>query len=340
MKTRFILASLVAATSMLISCNKENPIPTPTPEVDEAQKAMPMTRAYGDKTPKIAVYVETNDVNPLNAGDYFIGDEPFVDIVELFAANIHKETVNGQVRPTLYLNDKLAPVLETYAGESMADIYIRPLQDLGIKVLLTVLGDWQGIGVANMTDTQAEQFATILAHVVEEYGLDGIGFDDEYANYSGSLVSGSFGNIITKLHALLPADKLITVFAYGNTSQINSTAGALIDYAYTDFTYWNSSPDISGVTNAKWAPSAYNLGGTLITSLVQSYAQNAKNSGYGAIMNFNLRPRSDRDPLSHFQAISNGCGWGTVTCVDGDQERDAGSDADGYTIKYSEAAAE
>lgn len=335
MKTRFFLASLVAATSMLVSCNKE--ITTPTPEVDEVQKTMPMTRAYGDKTPKIAVYVETNDVNPLNAGDYFIGDEPFVDIVELFAANIHKETVDGQVRPTLYLNDKLAPVLGTYNGVNGVETYIQPLQDLGIKVLLTVLGDWQGIGVANMTDTQAEQFATILAHVVEEYGLDGIGFDDEYANYSGSLVSGSFGNIITKLHALLPADKLITVFAYGNISQINSTAGALIDYAYTDFTYWNSSPDISGVTNAKWAPSAYNLGSSYSTSRVQSYAQNAKNNGYGAIMNFNLRPSSDRDPLSHFQAIANGCGWGTVTCTDGDQARTAGSVPSGKTITYNEA---
>ena len=119
--------------------------------------------------------------------------------------------MSGQVRPTLNLNDKHTPVREG-TGETT---YVRPLQEVGIKVLLTVLGDWQGVGVANMTDTQAEQFAEILVYAVEKYGLDGIGFDDEYANYSGSLVSGSFGNIITKLHAKLPADKLITVFAYG-----------------------------------------------------------------------------------------------------------------------------
>ena len=64
--------------------------------------------------------------------------------------------------------------------------YVKPLQDKGIKVLLTVLGDWQGIGVANMNDTQTTQFAKILAHAVEKYGLDGIGFDDEYANYSST----------------------------------------------------------------------------------------------------------------------------------------------------------
>ena len=244
MKTKFFFASLAAAAGMLISCNKEM-----TPSVQDTDETTPMTKAYGDKTPVVTAYIETNDTNPLNAGDYFDENgEPFFDIVELFASNIHKETVNGQVRPTLYLNDKLTPVLE---GTGVTT-YVRPLREVGIKVLLTVLGDWQGVGVANMTDTQAEQFAEILAYAVEKYGLDGIGFDDEYANYSGSLVSGSFGNIITKLHAKLPADKLITVFAYGYTNQINSAAGALIDYAYTNFTYWNGTPGISGVTKDRW----------------------------------------------------------------------------------------
>ncbi len=49
----------------------------------------------------MAVYVETNDVNPLNAIDYILVVlEKFIDILELFAANIHKETSDGQVRPT------------------------------------------------------------------------------------------------------------------------------------------------------------------------------------------------------------------------------------------------
>ncbi len=39
---------------------------------------------------------------------------------------------------------------------------------MGIKVLLTVLGDWQNIGVTSMNDTQADQFATILAYAVAE----------------------------------------------------------------------------------------------------------------------------------------------------------------------------
>ena len=332
MKTRFIFASLAAVAGMLISCNKEM-----TPSVQDTDETTPMTKAYGDKTPVVTAYIETNDTNPLNAGDYFDENgEPFFDIVELFASNIHKETVNGQVRPTLYLNDKLTPVLE---GTGVTT-YVRPLQEVGIKVLLTVLGDWQGVGVANMTDTQAEQFAEILAYAVEKYGLDGIGFDDEYANYSGSLVSGSFGNIITKLHAKLPADKLITVFAYGYTNQINSAAGALIDYAYTNFTYWNGTPGISGVTKDRWAPIALNLGNTYRSSTlntIRSNSKRTKDEGYGAIMTFNLRRSSEVDPMPVLQAISDGIGCGELSCDNGNRARTAGSVSTGYTLTYSEA---
>lgn len=332
MKTKFFFASLAAAAGMLISCNKEM-----TPSVQDTDDTTPMTKAYGDKTPVVTAYIETNDTNPLNAGDYFDENgEPFFDIVELFASNIHKETVNGQVRPTLYLNDKLTPVLE---GTGVTT-YVRPLREVGIKVLLTVLGDWQGVGVANMTDTQAEQFAEILAYAVEKYGLDGIGFDDEYANYSGSLVSGSFGNIITKLHAKLPADKLITVFAYGYTNQINSAAGALIDYAYTNFTYWNGTPGISGVTKDRWAPIALNLGNTYSSSTlntIRSNSKKAKDEGYGAIMTFNLRRSSEVDPMPVLQAISDGIGCGELSCDNGNRARTAGSVSTGYTLTYSEA---
>lgn len=49
------------------------------------------TRAYGDKSPKIVVYVETDNTNPLNAGDYLLSDSStVVDIVELYAAYIEK----------------------------------------------------------------------------------------------------------------------------------------------------------------------------------------------------------------------------------------------------------
>ncbi len=330
MKRFSILGVLVAATGILFSCAKETPV---SEQNLESKDLAPVTKACV-ASPKVVAMVETNDVNPLNAMDYVCANNSrFFDIVELFAANIHKETVNGQVRPTLYLNDKLAPVLEQPTHN-----YVAKLQEKNMKVVLTVLGDWQGIGLANMNETQADQFAHILAYAVQKYNLDGIGFDDEYANYSTPLVDGSFGNIIKKLHALLPADKLITVFAFGNIHQIDAEAGALIDYAYTNFNAWNASPDISGVSNIHWAPSSYNLGGTNVpTFMIRSKATAAKNNGYGAIMTFNLRQRSDVDPMPVLQAISDGLGCGTVSCENGDRTRDAGIRPEGYEITYEKA---
>lgn len=97
-----VFSSLFIGATMLFSCQQAE-----EPQLDAAQPEAKMTRAFGDKTPIVNIYVETNDVNPLNAGDYKLPNgKPYADIVEFFASNIHKETVNGVVRPTLYLNDK------------------------------------------------------------------------------------------------------------------------------------------------------------------------------------------------------------------------------------------
>ncbi len=322
----FFAATMLLAAA--VSCQKAEPLA----ETDAANAAV--TRAY-DMTPKITIYVETNDVNPLNAGDYLLSDgTPYASIVELFASNIHAETVGGIVRPTLYLNDKMTNLLENGGTEK----YIKPLQDKGIKVLLTVLGDWAGIGLANMNDTQAEQFAKILAYAVEKYGLDGIGFDDEYANYSTALVRGSFGNIITKLHGLMPADKLITVFQYGNcgASQIDATAGALIDYVYTNFSRYNTYIEVAGVTKAHYAPEAINLGYISNVSAYGDAAYNAAENGYGAIMHFNLRRTSDVNPLPLFKAIADGAYGETVTCENGNRPQDWTFVPGGFTISIDD----
>lgn len=118
MKSIFRFAASVVALASIFACNKIS-----EPQMNEESASLPpITKAIGDKTPVMAVYVETNDVNPLNAGDYYFTDngKKFIDIVELFAANIHKETVNGQVRPTLYLNDNQALSDGAYGGRTVS----------------------------------------------------------------------------------------------------------------------------------------------------------------------------------------------------------------------------
>ncbi len=338
MKKIFSFFALCAAMLTVLSCNKMEPSVVATePDFTES---IPMTRAIGDKDLVMTVYVETNDVNPLNAMDYMLdGEFPLFDIVELFASNIHKTTVNGATEPTLFLNDKLAPVLE---GNG-ANTYVRPLQNLDMKVLLTVLGDWQGIGVANMNATQQKQFANILAWAVQKYGLDGIGFDDEYADYATALVSGSYSNIISYTRDLIGDDKIITVFDWGNSDMISSSARADVNYIYHGYfgsylsKLWCTMP---GVTNDQWFPLSLNLANSYNADTIEGYAEDAVNDGYAGIMCFNLRTKAEKDPTPVFQAISDGAFGGmTVTCTNGNRSRDAGSDPDGYTLTNTEAKA-
>lgn len=330
---KFIALFLIGGT-MMCSCQQ-----TEEPQIDGAQPEAKTTRAYGDKTPKVTIYVETNDINPLNAGDYKLPDgTPYADIVELFASNLHKETVGGQVRPTLYLNDKMTNLLENNGYLT----YVKPLQDMGIKVVLTVLNDWQNIAVTSMNDTQTTQFATILAYAVDKYGLDGIGFDNEYGG-SYTDVAGSLGSIITKLRNLMPAGKLITVFDYNiGSNQINATQGAQIDHAYANFGT-HSTCNIAGVTNARFAPLSINLGSYYLPFQITNFgdaAYDAAEGGYGSIMHFNLRTRSERDQLALFKAIADGA-WGelNVTCSNGNRTQDWTFVPNGYTITYAEATA-
>ena len=66
-------------------------------------------------------------------------------------------------------------------------------------------------------------------------------------------VSGSYGNLITKLRAKLPAGKLITLFQYNiGYNQINATAGAKLDHVYSNFGY-NTYISTSGVTKERYA---------------------------------------------------------------------------------------
>jgi len=328
----------LAAALVMFSCNKiENR--NVSEEIQNNESLA--TKAIGDHSVVMTVYVETNDVNPLNAGDYMLGDKTFFDIVELFASNIHKTTVGGVEQPTLFLNDKLTPVLENGGVEK----YVRPLQNKDMMVLLTVLGDWVGLGVANMDPVQQKQFANILAWAVCKYGLDGVGFDDEYANYSGSLVSGSYGNIINYTRELIGDGKLITVFDWGNTSssQISSAATANVNFIYHGYfgSYLSRSwCNLSGSTNDQWFPYSLNLGNSYSISTVRSNAGRVVSDGYAGIMCFNLRAKSEKDPLSVCQAISDGAMGGlTVSCTNGDRSRDAGSVKEGYTITNDMAKA-
>jgi hypothetical protein len=146
----------------------------------------PKLIAGTDHDVKTAVYIEVNDENPLNAGSYILDDGTLLfDHVILFAANIRSRdcaddpAANGGCTETgvhVHFNENVKYILDNRTK------YIKPLQDKGIKVLLGLLGDHDGIGFSTMNDEELDTFMADMAEDVNAYELDGVDFDDEWAS--------------------------------------------------------------------------------------------------------------------------------------------------------------
>lgn len=193
-RTISFLSMTVMMGAALQSCNKQGN--TIRGEAQTNTNSL-STRAVGVKTPKLTVYVETNDINPLNAGEYYFCNssprEEVVDHVILFASNIRGNATSAW----LHHNQN-----QTYILNNVSTL-VQPLQNKGIKVLLGLLGDHTGVGFANLNSDMIESFAQQVATCVNTYGLDGVDLDDEYARYDlapAGLPSPSaviLGNLVT-----------------------------------------------------------------------------------------------------------------------------------------------
>ena len=317
---RFLIlfASLFTAVAM-ISCAND----AMEPEMEGT--AVPETRAFGDKTPKVMAYIEVNDTNPLNAMLYRMDGEPFIDIVSIFAANIR---ANG-TEPQLWLNDNVTKLLIPDAGSTTTGHYkyVQPLRQDGTKVLLTILGDHDGIGVANLSPENQQKFAEMLAWAVEEYDLDGIDFDDEWSEYGKdqtfpTYIDGSFSGLVIKLREELdsrfPNDhKLITAYHYNDAVNLSPSAVACMDYGWTvGFGAALYTSPSTPWTKPKWSAQAIDLNqsySAAMLELIKARSQMSRNDGMGAIMTYDLRIHTERDPLSVLQKIGDGAFSGSVT---------------------------
>ena len=186
--------------------------------------------------PKLTTYIETNDVNPLNAGEYyFTGTDPqeqVIDNVILFASNIRGTASTVQ----LYHNNNQSHIL-TNAGTLIA-----PLQQKGIRVsfraVRVITPEW---GFCNLTPTMIESFAQQIAACVKQYNLDGVDFDDEYADYwkaPSNLPSPSthdFWKSCKKECVSCCLINLITVFSFGGYTNFDATTMNAISYMWPDF---------------------------------------------------------------------------------------------------------
>ncbi|MFC8075606.1 endo-beta-N-acetylglucosaminidase H [Streptomyces sp. NPDC057307] len=253
------------------------PAPAPTPAPAPAKQG-----------PTSVAYVEVNNNSMLNVGKYTLaggGDNVF-DVAVIFAANINYDT--GTKAAYLHFNENVRRVLDNAATQ------IRPLQQKGIKVVLSVLGNHQGAGFANFPSQQAASaFAKQLSDTVATYGLDGIDFDDEYAKYgtngTGQPNDSSFVHLVSALRANMP-DKIISLYNIGPAATRLSYGGVDIsstfDYAWNPYYGSWQVPGIA-LPKSKLSPAAVEIGGTA-QSTAADLARRTVSEGYGVFLTYNL----------------------------------------------------
>jgi len=253
--------------------------------------------------PMTVCYVEVNSNNILDVGKYTLSSNGanVFDIGIIFAANINYDTTADTAQ--LYFNTQVTNVLNNAATQ------IKPLQNQGIKVELCILGNHQGAGICNFpTQSAAQHFAVLLANAVNQYGLDGIDFDDEYADYgtngTGQPNASSFVYLVTALRNLMPT-KIISFYFYGPAASRLSyngvTVGSQVNYSWNAIYGTYSVPNVPGLTAANLGPAAIDIQSTS-SSTAASLATQTVNNNYGIYLYYNL-PNSDVH--TYLSSVSN-----------------------------------
>ena len=183
-----------------------------------------------DKTRKNLAILEVNDVNPLSVLEVkFTDGTPFFDGVVLFSSNIQYNADGNYVE--LYHNPNVQTLLE------QRDTYIKPLQDAGIEVYLSILGNHTPAWVSNLLPATAELFAAQVAKAVKDYHLDGVFLDDEYR---GTYSAGEYEDLFYPYSTY-----------YGNLEPQYSQFGYILKQALKTLS-WNPKVILYQVNEEEW----------------------------------------------------------------------------------------
>lgn len=251
--------------------------------------------------PTTVAYIEVNSNNLTNVGRYTLNDGSNVfDIANIFAAN----TKWNGTYTTLYINPAITTILENL------EYNVIPLQNQGIKVVLSLLGGGEGAGVANFaSQDQAAVFAQEVAAVVNQYGLDGVDIDDEDAEYGCSGCADqtptnqdSIGWFISALRSELP-DKLITYYFIGPSSDSLSqdpvSIGSQLNFSYNPYYDTYNPPTVPGLADQFLSPAAVDISSTPQDDAA-TFASNTVAQGYGCYMTYNLQGGDHSGYISAF----------------------------------------
>lgn len=208
------------------------------PLSEENPKVLPPGYPNVKQPMKMIAYVETNDWDIRNMGQLILKDskKPVFDYVVLFAANMNYDAVKG--KRYVAFNDKLQPIINN------PDLYIKPLQDRGIKVIIDILPNHQGVGYENFQSYEdAKEFVMDMKEWTEKLGVDGWDIDEEYAGYGRvpSLRTHGTKSVFWFLQAFkdVMPDKMLTLYEYGlnlyGKDEYGKTANDYIDFAVSNY---------------------------------------------------------------------------------------------------------
>ena len=202
-------------------------------------------------------YINTNDFQPLLAQDYIMRKklargttvawyDTVGNIINLRTVVLDYDAATG--RALLNLGNDMRYALDH------AVKYIRPLQEHGRKVCISIEGSGKGLGFCNLTDSQIADFTAQVKACLELYDLDGVNFFDRNAGYGQvegmpEMNTTSYPKLIKAMREAMP-DKLLTLADYeepteyfGDTEATGGIeVGQYLDYAWSG--YMSESEDI------------------------------------------------------------------------------------------------
>lgn len=276
---KLCLALLSSSSIMLVACNSGGASLPNTSSIHASSAHI--TSAHITSAQNIVFLDNPSPQDVQNIGKYVFDDnkKPFFNEVVLFAANINGSDANS---PSLYYNNYFTEILDNNIS------VVRDLQQKGIKVQLSYLGNHQNAGWScNMSPDAARKLADNMVGDVSKYGLDGINIDDEWSNCSGN--TQAFYNVVQaiknnpqfankKLSKSLWAD---SSFFHGETN-----VASLLDEGY-EMTYAGDVNNLMPYVGFGMSKSNLYLGlspDKQPQSNVNTIASNVINGGYAGVM--------------------------------------------------------
>ncbi|MCG8476732.1 MAG: DUF1735 domain-containing protein [Cytophagales bacterium] len=233
-------------------------------------------------------------INPLNHLAFTLkkSNKLLIDMFILFSTDIKFNPETGRLY--LYSDSDVTEYLQN------SKKYFKPLQDRGMKVVISILGGHEACGISNLSEETAKEFALELKHFCDAYGLDGIFFDDEYSKYVTPPPPGfvrpsteAVSRLIYETKKIMP-DKLMTVYGWSTTRYLvevdGHQPGDYIDWAIVDYGVgpWGLDKKYKGlpktgmsIYSQEFAQNRYASEGSL---------QQIVDGGYGGNMIFSLNP--------------------------------------------------